>query len=123
MLFLESDTSSNPITTDKDDDESNEKSTFPVNRNGNYIIKTSDKRTWLYFKSTIETDSGNDRKNVTKEIEPDNDKTTVAKVDGSDNDEEKITTKSGTTQRFDNEYFARILVGEVVITYLSYNFF
>ena len=58
------------------------------------IIKTSDKRTWLYFKSTVETESGNGRKNVTKEIEPDNDKTTVAKVDGSDNDEKNITLKS-----------------------------
>ena len=105
-----------------DDDESTEKNTFPGNRNGN-IIETSNKRTWLYFKSTIETDSGNDRKNVTKEIEPDNDKTTVAKVDGSDNDEKKITTNSGTTQQFNSEYFARILVEQIVITYLAYHFF
>ena len=95
------------------------------------FLETSNKRTWLYFKSTIETDSGNDRKNVTKEIEPDNDKMTVAKVNGSENDEEKITTKSGWftcgavsgTQWFNNEYFARILFGEVFITYLAYHFF
>ena len=36
VLFLESDTSSNPITTDKDEDASTEKSTFPGIRNGNY---------------------------------------------------------------------------------------
>ena len=90
---------------------------------GGGLVKTSDKRTWLFFKSTLETESGNGPKNVTKEIEPNNDKTTVAKVDGSDNDEEKITTKSGATHQFNNENFARILVGEVVITYLAYHFF
>ena len=90
---------------------------------GGGFVKTSDKTTWLYFKSTLETESGNGRKNVTKEIEPNNDKTTVAKVDGSHNDEEEITTKSGTPQWFNNEYFFSILVGEIVITYVAYHFF
>jgi len=52
-----SDTSNNPVATNMDSDKSTEKSTFPDDRN--------------------ETESGNGRKNVTKEIEPDNDKTTV----------------------------------------------
>ena len=74
-------------------------------------------------KPTVENELDNDKTNVTKDVESNNDKATVAEANESDNDTKMITTKSGSTQQFYCESFARVLVGEIIITFLANHFF
>ena len=115
-----SDTSNTSITMDMDSDESTEKGVFSGSDQTSTIHTTEPE---IETKPTGETDSDNEDTNVTKDIEPNNDKTTVSKVDGSDNDDKMITTKSGTTQQFYSECFPRILIGEIIITFLVNHLF
>ena len=73
-------------------------------------------------KSTMVTNSDNDKRNVTTNVTPGNDKTKSDQIDGSGDDKKMSTIKSGATKQFLIECFTKILIGEIIFSFLA-NYF